>query len=79
MIDIKSGKVIPERVTNLKGLARGAGSLALPSLVIGNLLESGAERKLLKAEEAKLAAEQDAIRKKRITRRITTCRRRKKS
>lgn len=66
MIDIKSGKVIPERVTNLKGLARGAGSLALPSLVIGNLLESGAERKLLKAEEAKLAAEQDAIRKKEL-------------
>ncbi len=54
------------KIPSAKGLLRGAGNLALPSLVVGNLIESGMERKAIEKEEAKLLAEQKAAEKERL-------------
>tara|TARA_R100001463_G_scaffold45762_1_gene94186 strand:- start:479 stop:1885 length:1407 start_codon:yes stop_codon:yes gene_type:complete len=74
VIDPKTGAKIKQVITgprtlkipSAKGLLRGAGNLALPSLVVGNLIESGMERKAIEKEEARLLAEQKAAEQERL-------------
>jgi len=74
VIDPKTGAKIKQVITgprtlkipSAKGLLRGAGNLALPSLVVGNLIESGMERKAIEKEEARLLAEQKAAKQEEL-------------
>ena len=74
VIDPKTGAKIKQVITgprtlkipSTKGLLRGAGNLALPSLVVGNLIESGMERKAIEKEEARLLAEQKAAKQEEL-------------
>ena len=63
IIDPKTGAKIPKVITGPRTLkmptVRGIGNLALPSLVISNLIEGGRERQDERELQAKLKAEQD--------------------